>query len=196
MAKKIASSWGRQVGSNRAPNRWLSVIRTRSSGLSWTAPKAAANSSEATSRTQSPPSTSGPGGRTATRAAMSVDGEQGAPLARGWKTVGVKQARQVLKALDQARARCGVQLAGDGVDGLVRHGGHHIPARPRGDHLRGLRIEWQVSVGQDDHFRVALDDRLRADLPEITWQVAEDIRATRQIDQLPLEPLWSSHQRL
>ena len=108
----------------------------------------------------------------------------------------MKQARQVLQALDQPRARCGVQLARDGIDGVVRHGGHHIPARARGDHLRRLRVERQVSVGQDDHFRVALDDRLCADLPDIAWQVAEDIRATREIDQLAVEPLWSSHERL
>src|SRR5207244_13531146 len=67
---KLASSWGAQVGPNRQRSRGLSVIRTRSSGLSWTAPKAAANSSDATSRTLSPPSTSGPGGRRAARAAI------------------------------------------------------------------------------------------------------------------------------
>src|SRR5438876_6760047 len=190
IAKKMASSCGRHVGSKRAPTTWFRGMRSKSSGRSCTAPNAAANKSAAASTAIRTAMTRAATGRTPGRVIVTRWS-----LAHGEK-VGVQQRRQCFEAVDQPGPWCGEQRARDGIDGPVLDRREHGPAGAGGDHLGRLGIEGQFRVGQDDDLGIARDDDLRADLTNIAGQVAEDVGAAGHLDQLPVEAIRPGHERL
>src|SRR5689334_77003 len=105
----------------------------------------------------------------------------------GCEPIRVQQPGEILQPVDEPRPCRRIQLRSHGVDRLVAHRGDGAPPRPRREHLGRLRVERQIRVGEDDDLGVSLNNGFRANLADVTRQVAKDVYATREVDQLTVK---------
>src|SRR4051812_22687126 len=141
-------------------------MRTRSPGLSWTAPKAAATSTAAARAATRTMNTRPVCGRDRLRPPTSDACAPEAQASR-WESVRVEPHSQRFETLHHTRTEGRVVLRRHGVNRAVLDSRGRVPARTRRDHLGCLRIERQVCIGQDHDFWIPLDDALGAHLPYI-----------------------------
>jgi hypothetical protein len=108
----------------------------------------------------------------------------------------VQQPGELFQTLDEPRSRRRIQRRRHGVDRPVLDGGHRLPAWPRRHHLRRLGIERQIAIGQDDDLGVTFQDALRANLAGVGRQIAKNVGAASQVEQLTVETIRPRHERL